>query len=197
MSKYIYMDGFQHWLNRIVKWRFEVFLTEEYDCKHGGGKSQKRPRFVWVYNIFSFRVNLVFWSLSERRIDQNLLKPSFMAGFNSCAALRCVFFFFFCTLLLLNIKVLFCDVRLGIRELVTTDTCEMQWEVRLEASVDTTYAAGLLVAALLFSAYLLNDWPSHVLNKHAFQLYIWRPVQHPHLWSDQCPVFVERYLLHL
>lgn len=35
-SKYIYMDGFQHWLNRIVKWRFEVFLTKEYDCKHGG-----------------------------------------------------------------------------------------------------------------------------------------------------------------
>lgn len=41
-------------------------------------------------------------------------------------------------------------------------------------------AAVKSVAALLLSAYFLNDWPAHVLNKHkVFSSYIWRPVQHP------------------
>lgn len=35
----------------------------------------------------------------------------------------------------------------------------------------------LLVVALLLSTYLLNDWPAHVLEKHALQWYIWRPAQ--------------------
>lgn len=63
----------------------------------------------------------------------------------------------------LNIKVLFCELRPSIRELVTTDTCEIQGKVKLnaalKASIDATYAAGLLVAALLLSTYLLNDRP--------------------------------------
>lgn len=66
----------------------------------------------------------------------------------------------------------------------------MKLNAELKASIDTTYAAGLLVAALLLSTYLPNDWPAHVLNKQAFQLYIWRPVQHS-------PPFVVRSVSYL
>lgn len=53
----------------------------------------------------------------------------------------------------------------------------MRPNAALKASVGTTCAAVLLVAALLLSTYLVNDWPAHVLERYAFQWYIWRPAQ--------------------
>lgn len=101
-----------------------------------------------------------------------------MAEFNSCLV------FFCCNLLLQaseSTALFVWDLRRDVREWVTTDTCEIKWTVRpnaaLRAPVGTTCAAVLLVAALLLSTYLLNDWPAHVLERYVFQWYIWRPAQ--------------------
>lgn len=51
----------------------------------------------------------------------------------------------------------------------------MRLKAELKASVGTTCAASRSVSALLLSTYLLNDWPAHALEKHAYQWHIWRP----------------------
>lgn len=121
-------------------------------------------------------VNPVFWSLSVREDWQNWPKLT-LDIFHGWIQFFVAFFF----LKPLESKVLLCDLRLDVRELVTTNTCEIKWKVRLKAelkaSIGTTCAAVLLVAAPLLSTYLLNDWPAHVLEKHAFQWCIWRPAQ--------------------
>lgn len=72
----------------------------------------------------------------------------------------------------------------------------MRLNAELKASVGTTCAAVLLVAALLLSTYLLNDWPARVLQKHASNATSGHQRRsHHHLWSDQCSIFVERFLL--
>lgn len=121
---------------------------------------------MWKSSILEFGA----WGRIDT-IDQNLLKTES----DSCAVFFVAFFF----IKPLNLKSFLCDLSADVRELVTTDTCEIKWKVRLnaelKASIGTTCAAVLLVAALLLSTYLLNDWPAHVLEKHAFQRYIWTP----------------------
>lgn len=78
VSKWVYMESFQHWLNRIVKWRFEVFLFSFFFSPRNmivniERKSQMRPASVGVYNKHNiFRcVNLVFWRWSlEMNVDR-------------------------------------------------------------------------------------------------------------------------------
>lgn len=124
-------------------------------------------------------VNPVFWSWSVREHWQNWPKLTRDIA-HGWIQFMC-FFFFCCNLLLQASESSLCDLRCDAKELVTTDTCAIKWIVRpnaaLKASVGTTCAAVLLVAALLLSTYLLNDWPAHVLEKYAFQWYIWRPAQ--------------------
>lgn len=71
---------------------------------------------------------------------------------------------------------------LTLRGFVITDLCELgcreKLSTELKAAINTTCAAVCLVAALLLSAYFLNDWPAHMLNEHkVFSSYIWRPVR--------------------
>lgn len=177
-SKYIYMDGFQHWLNRIVKWRFEVFLTKEYDCKHGGGN----PRRGFAPFEYTTHFQMCKSSILEFEREGGLTQLTKTQDvFDGWIQFKCGFL---CCILLPKAsesKVLLCELRPDVRVLVTTDTCEIKRKVRLnaelKASIGPTCAAVLSVAALLLSTYLLNDWPAHVLEKHAFQWYIWRPAQ--------------------
>lgn len=144
-------------------------------------------------------VNPAFWSLSVREDWQNWPKLT-QDIFHGWIQFMCGFL---CCILLLKAsesKVLLCDLRPDVRELVTTDTCEIKREVRLnaelKASIGSTCAAccwwwlSCLAHTCLMTG-LPMCWRNTPCNGTSGD----QRSSHHHLWSDQCHIFVERYLL--
>lgn len=194
------MDGFQHWLNRIVKWRFEVFLTKEYDCKHGG----ENPRRGFAPFEYTTHFQMCKSSIleSEREGALTELTKTYSRHLSWLNSIRVCFFlvaiFFSKPLNLQPFLCVISDVTLGnewrlIRVRSSERWGQMQrWEPpsaphvlpccwwRLSCLAHTCLMTGLPMC--------WRDTPSNGTSGDQHS-------SHHHLWSDQCPIFVERYLL--